>query len=99
LDSSLEIPPRKKKQNSDDDGEPMDWDEVVGKLLIRSKTREQIGDMTLRNVYQAVYAISDDRLWDARVAGCEVDDDAVEVDGDNIGWLEGAMNAAIRQGG
>lgn len=98
MDSSLEIPTRK-KQSKDEDGKPMEWDETVGKLLISGKTREQIGDMTLRNVYQALDAISDNRLWDARVAGAEIEDDAVEVDGDNIGWLEGAMNSAIRQGG
>jgi hypothetical protein len=73
----------------------MSWDEIVGKLMLRGFTPEQIGDMTLKQVHQAIYAMTEEMKWQVRLAGGEVDEEQNEVTPDNVGILEAMINASI----
>lgn len=77
----------------------MTWDEIIGRLLLCGLSREDIGNLTLRNAYQIIYAREDEMLFQARLAGAEIDDEGPnEVSAENAAWLESLINASIRGG-
>lgn len=74
MDLSQEVPEPKKKKNNED-GNPLTFHEIVAKLGLNGIPPREVAKMTMKQVHYAIQEIVDDRLFNAKIAGCEVEDD------------------------
>jgi hypothetical protein len=93
---------RKKRQSEQQDAEPMTWDDIIGRLLIHGLSAEQIGNMTYRQAMAALDAIESEIRLNARLWGCEFEDEkeeqVQEVTPDNAAMIASSINQYIRGG-
>lgn len=65
--------PKKKQRNNN--SKPLSWDKVVAKLIVSGIPIEQIRKMTRKQAYYALDEVNEKMKFQARIAGCKVDDE------------------------
>ena len=81
--------PEKRKDDNDESPKPGDLKKAIARLALKFGGFDKVAGWTLEQMQLATDALSDEREFLARIAGCEVEEEVKEATEDDLNMLLG----------